>query len=579
MGNNEETLAAELKRTRLTVKKLERELKLANIVIERNRVSAEAKDNLSRTIEEKKSELEMHMNLLLENCPDIIMLFNSEGRIAYCTEAFLKIAGIAGFGMIADRHYRHILGKFGFQSLLDQVDAIYVQMDGNSKFAPITLHQAIDFSGQGNLKDYTIQVTPMKDDNGNNQGAMILFYDVTELLEARREAEKANKAKSDFLATVSHEIRTPMNAIIGIAAILENTELTEEQRKYLKKIQNSSNILLSLINDVLDFSKIEAGKLEIINDYFSLNHLLDHLREVFELLFQEKGLDFRCVFSDELPRIIYGDEKRIGQIITNLLNNAYKYTNQGGVVLRVDTAPAASAPGETDASSDTTTIRFSVEDTGIGIKQDAIPRLFSAFEQLDLVRNKQVQGTGLGLAITKRLCGLMNGVITVTSIYDRGSVFTIILPLKTGMPEDLPADELAVTSFTAPGVKALLVDDIDINLEIASFMLNSFEINPDTAKSGSESVEMAKNAEYDIIFMDHMMPEMDGVEAIKRIRSRGEHNAMVPVIALTANAVSGAREMFLQNGFNDLLSKPIEVKALAEILLRWLPGELIVKNW
>jgi PAS domain S-box-containing protein len=580
MENNEETLAAELKKAQLTIKKLERELKLANANIERNKISAEAKDNLSRIIEEKKSELEMYMNLLLENCPDIIMLFNKDGRIAYCTEAFLKIAGIAGFGMIADKHYRDILGKFESQSLPGQVDAIYEQVAGSNQFVPITLHQIIDFSGQGNPRDYTIQVSPMKDDEGNNRGSMILFYDVTELLEARREAEKANKAKSDFLATVSHEIRTPMNAIIGIATILENTELTQKQRDYLKKIQNSSNILLGLINDILDFSKIEAGKLEIVNDYFRLDHLIDHLKEVFELLFQEKDLDFQCVVSSELPQVIYGDEKRIGQIITNLLNNSYKYTRQGGAILRVDAAPiavpAVEVPGEDGASSDIVVLRFTVEDTGIGIKEDAMSRLFSAFEQLDLVRNKQVQGTGLGLAITKRLCELINGVITVSSVYNTGSVFTVTIPLKIGTSEDIPPDEYIMASFAAPKAKVLLVDDIDINLEVASFMLNFFEINPDTAKSGTESVEKAKMEEYDLILMDHMMPEMDGIEAVRLIRAWGEHNAGLPIIALTANAVSGAREMFLQNGFNDLLSKPIDVKTLAETLLRWLPGERLI---
>jgi signal transduction histidine kinase/ActR/RegA family two-component response regulator len=576
MERDREILAAELKKAQLGIKKLERELKLANITIERNKIAAEAKDNLSKVIEEKKSELEMYMNLLLENCPDIIMLFNKDGRIAYCTEAFLKIAGIAGFGMIADKHYRDIPVKW-FQSLPDQDNVIYEQMTGSNKFAPITLHQTIDFSGQENPRDYTIQVSPMKDENGNNRGSMILFYDITELLEARREAEKANKAKSDFLATVSHEIRTPMNAVIGISTILENTELTASQRNYLKKIQNSSHVLLSLINDILDFSKIEAGKLEIVNEYFSLKHLLEHLKEVFELLFPEKDLDFRCVFSGGLPDVVYGDEKRIGQIITNLLNNSYKYTRQGGAILRVDALPAGEAPGGAGAPPDTVTIRFTVEDTGIGIKEEAIPRLFSAFEQLDLVRNKQVQGTGLGLAITKRLCSLMNGVITVASVYDQGSVFTITLPLKTGKPEDLPADELTETSFTAPGARVLLVDDIDINLEVAAFMLNAFEINPDTARSGAESVEKAKNKEYDLILMDHMMPEMDGVEAVRLIRSCGKHSAGAPVIALTANAVSGAREMFLKSGFNGLLSKPIDIKTLAEVLLRWLPEELVIR--
>ncbi|MDR3131397.1 MAG: response regulator [Treponema sp.] len=574
MENNVESLEAELKKARLAIKKIERELNLANTAIERNRISAEAKDNLSKVIEEKKSELEMYMNLLLENCPDIIMLFNREGRIAYCTEAFLRIAGIAGFGMIADKHCRDILGKFGFKSLTDREDdAVYGQMAGSGRFAPMTLHRTIDFSGKGNPRDYTVQVSPMKDESGNNRGSMILFYDITELLEARREAEKANKAKSDFLATVSHEIRTPMNAVIGISAILENTKLARKQRDYLKKIQNSSKILLNLINDILDFSKIEAGKLEIINEYFSLSRLLEQLKEVFELLFQEKGLDFRCIFSDAIPDVLYGDKKRIGQIIANLLNNAFKYTLHGGAVLRVEASPCGHG-----ALSDFVEIRFIVEDTGIGIKEEALPRLFSAFEQLDVVRNKQVQGTGLGLAITKRLCGLMNGDITVSSVYDSGSVFTAAIPLKTGKPADIPPEDHTAVPFAAPGARVLLVDDIDINLEIAAFMLNTFKISPDTAKSGAESVKKAETLEYDLILMDHMMPEMDGLEAVRLIRSGNSRSAGAPVIALTANAVSGAREMFMQNGFNGLLSKPIDIKALSEILIRWLPNELIIMD-
>jgi PAS domain S-box-containing protein len=558
-------LTNELKQARITIKKLERELKLANTAIERNKVAAAAKENLSKIIEAKKSELEMYMNLLLENCPDIIMLFNREGKIAYCTEAFLRIAGISGFGMIAGLHYRDILLKYSSTSFADEADKIYNLAGSNA--AASTLHRRIDFSGKGNIRDYTIQISPMRDDQGNDSGAMMLFYDTTDLLEAQHEAEKANKAKSDFLATVSHEIRTPMNAIIGISTMLENSGLNAEQKKYVKNVQNSSRVLLNLINDILDFSKIEAGKLELINEYFSLNHLLGHLKEMFDLLFPEKDLSFQCLFSETLPEVIFGDEKRIGQIITNLLNNAYKYTNRGGVTFRVQ--PVA-------ASQDL--IRFSVEDTGIGMKEDAIPRLFTAFEQLDLVRNKQVQGTGLGLAITKRLCDMMSGDITVTSTYDVGSTFSVALPLKRGTANDLDNEELPVISFTAPETKALLVDDIDINLEIASYMFSSFEVNPETAKSGAESVEMAQNKIYDIIFMDHMMPGMDGLEAVKRIRSLGGNNAKIPIIALTANVVSGAREMFLNSGFNGVLSKPMDAKALAESFLRWLPPDLIKKG-
>jgi CheY-like chemotaxis protein/anti-sigma regulatory factor (Ser/Thr protein kinase) len=276
------------------------------------------------------------------------------------------------------------------------------------------------------------------------------------------------------------------------------------------------------------------------------------------------------VYAEDLPEVVFGDDKRIGQIITNILNNALKYTREGGVTLRV-----SGAPGATEGED---SISIAVEDTGIGIKEDAIPRLFTAFEQLDQVRNKQIQGTGLGLAITKRLCAMMSGAINVTSTYGEGSVFTITLPLKRGGSEDLPREELTVIPFTAPKARVLLVDDIEINLDVASFLLNSFNINPDTAKNGLESIEKVKNQKYDLILMDHMMPEMDGVEAVRIIRSLGGDNATIPIIALTANAVSGAREMFLSNGFNSFLSKPMDQQSLAQTLLRWLSEALVEKN-
>jgi signal transduction histidine kinase/CheY-like chemotaxis protein len=557
-------LEAELSKARLTIKKLERRLSLADTVIERNKIASFSKDNLSRIIEEKRSELEMYMNLLLENCPDIIMLFNGEGRIVYCTEVFLKTGRIAGFGMIAGSHYRDLLGPFTDPQFIDAADGIYLRRHER----PVNLHHAIDFGGTGNPRDYSIQISPMKDEDGANRGAMFLFYDTTDLLKAKREAERANKTKSDFLATVSHERRTPLNAIIGIAAILESTRLGGEQRNYLKNIQSSSHVLLSLINDILDFSKIEAGKLELVPEWFSLKELLNRIKEMFDLLFSEKALGFQCVFSADLPEAVYGDSKRIGQIITNILNNALKYTKQGEVIFRVEAPPS---PEDGDV------IRFSVEDTGIGIKEDAIPRLFTAFEQLDLVRNKQVQGTGLGLAITRRLCTMMSGNITVTSEYGVGSVFTAAIPLKPGGAENLPREAEEAVPFTAPEARVLLVDDIEINLDVASYLLNAYGIEPDTARSGGESIEKLRTGRYDLVLMDHMMPGMDGIEAVRIIRSSGGQNAGVPIIALTANAVSGAREMFLSSGFNGFLSKPIDSKALAEILLRWLPEELVVK--
>jgi CheY-like chemotaxis protein len=222
-------------------------------------------------------------------------------------------------------------------------------------------------------------------------------------------------------------------------------------------------------------------------------------------------------------------------------------------------------------------IRFAVEDTGIGIQEDALPRLFTAFEQLDRVKNKNVVGTGLGLVITKRLCTMMGGSISIKSEYGKGSVFTVTLDLKTGSLEDLMEEKITVMEFTAPKAEVLLVDDIEINLEVASFMLESFGITPDTAQSGTEAVRLAAEKRYDLILMDHMMPEMDGVEAAGIIRQGGS-SAAAPIVALTANAVSEAREMFLANGFSGFLAKPIDSDALAECLLRKLPEDKIRKK-
>jgi signal transduction histidine kinase/ActR/RegA family two-component response regulator len=554
-------LENELNQARLTIKKLERELKQAVTTIERNRITAASKDNLSRIVSQKKSELEKYMNLLLENCPDIILIFDKDSKLLYCTDVFLKVSRTAAFGLIGGISYRDFLARYTSPDFLNKVDTMYEKhQEGSSS---IYLNETIDFGKEGNFRHYSIQVTHMADEEGCNQGAIVIFYDTTDLLAAKHEAEKANKAKSDFLATISHEIRTPMNAIIGISQMLQATKLSGEQQNYLKNIQNSSNVLLNLINDILDFSKIEAGKLELVCEYFSLPALLDRLKIMFELLFADKDLNFRCDFSGSIPPVVYGDEKRIGQIISNLLSNSLKYTNTGEVNLRVFT-------------EDQNGVVVEVEDTGIGIKEEALSKLFTAFEQLDMVRNKQVQGTGLGLAITKKLCEMMAGSISIQSEYNRGSIFTVRLNLKQGNASDLPEEEIKADAFTAPDAKVLLVDDIDINLEVASFILSSYGISSDMAKSGREAVEKAAEKNYDIIFMDHMMPEMDGVEAVGIIRAMGGHNAGVPILALTANAVSDARKMFLANGFNGFLPKPMKTSAMADALVKWLPEKLVI---
>ncbi|MDR0331448.1 MAG: response regulator [Chitinispirillales bacterium] len=405
--------------------------------------------------------------------------------------------------------------------------------------------------------------------------SMALCYMLLRISAAKMRADRNNESKSSFLASMSHEIRTPMNAINGMAELLLRGELSEQARGYAQDIKQAGNNLLSIINDILDFSKIEAGKLEIIPAEYAPASLINDAVNVIQVRLAEKPIRFSADVDGSIPSRLVGDEVRLRQIMLNLLSNAVKYTDKGSVSLTV--AAEKQEGGRV-------WLKIAVADTGKGMKPEDVEMLFGNFVQVDTKKNRGIEGTGLGLAITKKLCEAMGGGIGVESKYGSGSTFTVRVPqgVSAAGPEGLGeagrAAENHRGAFTIPSARLLVVDDIAINLKVAEGLLAPYNAAVDSCVSGAEAVEMVKRREYDMVFMDHMMPGMDGVEATAAIRgweaeqkAPGAARPALPVIALTANAVVGMKEMFAAKGFSDFLSKPIDVSKLDEALKRWIP--------
>lgn len=392
-------------------------------------------------------------------------------------------------------------------------------------------------------------------------------------------AEAANHAKSSFLANMSHEIRTPINAIIGMNEMILRESRERSIVRYAANIKNASKSLLALINDILDFSKVESGKMEIINTTYQISSLLNDLINMILPRAQDKGLELKLDIDDQIPSELYGDEVRIRQIITNLLTNAVKYTKEGSVTLKVRCTKLPDA--------DNVRLDIAVVDTGIGIKKEDQEKLFTTFQRLDESTNRNIEGTGLGLALSKQLLELMNSKLLVDSEYGRGSAFFFGLIQK--IVDDAPIGDYKALyekalqdaaryqeSFQAPDAKILVVDDTRMNLEVCKGLLKKTRIQVDTAESGIECLNMIMKKEYHIIFLDHKMPNMDGVQCLECMREMENNpNVNTKVVALTANAVSGAREFYMEHGFDDYLSKPIQGEKLERLLCQYLPPQLL----
>ena len=410
-------------------------------------------------------------------------------------------------------------------------------------------------------------------------------------------AEKSNIAKSDFLASMSHEIRTPINAVLGMNEMILREGLRVRDKmpsdpdrlhetfvdicNYSGNIESAGNNLLSIINDILDFSKIEAGKMEVIDGDYKLSSVLNDVSNMIYFRAKAKNLKFIVDVDKSLPDGLYGDEIHVRQSVINILNNAVKYTEDGFVKLSVR------GKKEIDSMNGYwINLVFEVSDTGIGIREEDMEKLFKRFERVDLEQNKTVEGTGLGLAITQNLLEMMGGKVSVMSKYGIGSTFTITIPQKIVSSEPVGdfkekfEKEMARTKayedgFEAPDARILVVDDTKLNLSVVKGLLKYTKIMIDTAESGAESIEHAKDTPYDIIFMDQKMPKMDGSQALSLIREQGGVNKDTPVICLTADAVVGAREKYIAEGFSDYLTKPIDRNALEKMLIEYIPDEKV----
>ncbi|MCR4850751.1 MAG: response regulator [Lachnospiraceae bacterium] len=411
-------------------------------------------------------------------------------------------------------------------------------------------------------------------------GNLYIMDEVTETMkytrqveEEREKAYEANEAKSRFLSNMSHEIRTPMNAIVGMTDIMLRDELPDRDREYLNNIRNSGNALIDIINDILDFSKIESGKMEITDAPYEPLTMVNDLKMIFLTRIGEKPIRLTYDIDHDLPARLIGDQVRIRQIIINLVNNAIKFTEVGYVRLKLSVKKIDDKKIE---------LGFSVKDSGLGIRDEDKERLFDSFTQVDSVKNHSKEGTGLGLTITKQLVELMGGRIYVESQYGSGSEFFVNIP--QGVEDDTPATEYHYhkaekndAKFIAPGAHILVAEDNEINVKVIKGLLDPLRMRIDVAENGLNALRMITDVRYDLVLMDHMMPVMDGVEATVKIREHGgEYYEKLPIIALTANAIQGAKEELIGSGMNDYVVKPVDVDDLYAKIRKWLPDDMII---
>ncbi|GBU26222.1 histidine kinase [Fibrobacteria bacterium R8-3-H12] len=654
-------LLTELGKERTERKRLSREIRERDNII----ASFETQENLYRTLKSQKDIRDNYLDMLLGSTPCVAIMMDVNRNFIFGSRNGLSIMGLDLSTLNRSDFFKHF-SQIAHKEIVEKMSASFQSVLEKQEI--LEYNESIEFKN-GNKNHFKIAFIPVKDKKNILIGVLLQLCDVTGMQKIIEDSQKANKAKSSFLARMSHEIRTPMNAIMGLVELSTRENISEQMLRYMLSIKRACDNLLSIINDILDFSKIESGKLEIVSVKYDVASLIHDIINITQIKTIESNVLFVVDIDSNIPSKLIGDEVRIRQILLNALSNAFKYTREGFVSI---------AMRKKMQKDNILILNIEITDTGIGIKQEDIGKIFEI---------------GLGLAIAKNLCEAMEGSISVNSVYGKGSTFTITIPqlmveqcekiasvqdgakkkillyetndiyansiLKTldnlsvectrirnydvfcselknssysfvfisadifaqakktawalGIDPNfviikkfgdiayekyaktiiLPIHAISIANvlneandnaeleenfdesrtFVTSDVRALIVDDISINLVVAEGLMAAYMMQIDTCTSGKAAIEKIKTTKYDIVFMDHMMPELDGIETTRIIRKMpGEYFATLPIIALTANAVSGERNKFLQNGMNDLLTKPIELSKLNDILDRWLPS-------
>jgi signal transduction histidine kinase/CheY-like chemotaxis protein len=508
---------------------------------------------------------------LLKSTTDLIVLLDPLNRITFISQAFLNVLNMEKAKEAIGRPVFDVIEETGLQDLFYEI--LCKESDYNITQAVSINNQLCYFEISFEILDSTIK------------GKLVRFVDITPVMKAKFEAEEASRAKSAFLATMSHEIRTPLNAIIGLSEIELQKKLPEDNKVNLEKIYNSGGSLLAIINDILDISKIEAGSFELVPVDYDVPSIINDTVQLNIVRIGSKQIVFKLEIDDTIPVRLLGDETRVRQILNNILSNAFKYTEVGVVKFKIDW----------ERKGDTAWITFSVSDTGRGIQKEDIPKLFSEYSKLDMKANRNIEGTGLGLSITRNLLRLMGGTISVESEYGKGSVFTVLIPqiiVDENPIGEITAKNLQLLRFMEtrklrslnlarafmPYGKVLVVDDVETNLDVIKGLLLPYGLSVECASGGQEAIDKICYAakeppetRYDLVLMDHMMPVMDGIEAVRIIRNEidSDYTRNVPIVALTANALAGNEELFLSSGFNAYIPKPIDIIQLDFVLNTW----------